>query len=662
MDLEDTKSVGGAGNRWLAWAVVAFLGALTWFVFGQTLRHDFINFDDGDYVFKNPHITRGLNWDGIAWAFTHVHAGNWHPLTWISHMADAQFYGANPGGHHLTNVIIHALTAALLFLVLRQMTGALWRSAFVAAVFAIHPLHVESVAWIAERKDVLSGLFFVLTLGAYLRYVRRGGLGRYLIVTGLFVLGLMCKPMLVSVPFILLLLDYWPLRCFDEKSATPGKLIVEKLPLVVIGVAACLVTVFAQKVAIQPIEKFPFLLRIGNALLAYVDYLRQTFWPTNLAIFYPWEASRIHLVGVGIALLVLIAISLLVFLLRRRGYPVTGWLWFLVMLGPVIGIVQVGNQAHADRYTYLPQIGLLLFLTWGLADLACRVRVLRHVFVPLAIVALAPLAWFARIQTSHWQDSERLWSHALSITTDNTVAEENLGQALYQKGNVNDALFHLDKALRIEPNDAIAHGALGAILLRVPEQQKEGLAHLKRSVEIYPNQAAVQSALGVALLEAGNASESLTHLEKAVALDPGDTDAHFNLGNTLLALLRPKEAVAEYERAFQLNPKDAEALNNLAWVLATWPDPAGRDGAKAVEWAEKADALTEHRSAVHGATLAAAYAEAGRFEDAVKAGEHALQLATDAGDKGRAEFISVQLELYRANTPLRDQRYAPPAE
>jgi tetratricopeptide (TPR) repeat protein len=662
MDLKDTKSMENPKNRWLAWAVAAFLLVITWFVFGQTFRHDFINFDDGDYVFKNAQVSRGLTWSGLGWAFTHVHAGNWHPLTWISHMADAQFYGLNPGGHHLSNVIIHGITAALLFLVLRQMTGALWRSAFVAAVFAIHPLHVESVAWIAERKDVLSGLFFVLTLGAYYRYVRRGGLGRYTIVTAFFVLGLMCKPMLVSVPFILLLLDYWPLGCFDEKSSTAGKLIVEKLPLVGIGVAASLVTVFAQTVAIQPLQKFPLFLRLGNALLAYVDYLRQTFWSVDLAIFYPWEAARIHLASVGIAALVLVAISLLAFFLRRRGYPVAGWLWFLIMLGPVIGIVQVGNQSHADRYTYLPQIGLLLFLTWGVADLVGRTRALRYVVGGLAFLTLVPLAWVARSQTSHWQNSERLWSHALSITTDNTVAEENLGQALYQQGKINDAISHLEQALRIEPNDAIAHGALGAILLRIPGQQREAMAHLQRSLEIYPDQAAVHSTLGVALLEAGNASESLTHLQKAIALDSANSDAHYNLGNTLLFLMRPQEAVAEYEHAFKMNPKDAEALNNLAWVLATWPNPAVRDGAKAVEWAEKADVLTEHRSAIHQATLAAAYAESGRFPDAIKTGEHAMQLAKDAGDSERAEFISVQLELYRANSPLRDQRFAPPAE
>jgi tetratricopeptide (TPR) repeat protein len=662
MNLEETKPVASTTNGWLALAIVIFLGALTWFVFGQTLHHEFINFDDGDYVFKNPKVTRGLSLDGVGWAFTHVHAGNWHPLTWISHMADCQFFGLDPAWHHLSNLLIHVLTAALLFLVLRQMTGALWRSAFVAAVFAIHPLHVESVAWVAERKDVLSGLFFVLTIAAYVRYVRRGGLGRYAIALALFALGLMCKPMLVSLPFVLLLLDYWPLRCFDEKGTTPGKLIVEKLPFLVLGAAACFVTVFAQRAAIQPIERFRFPLRLGNAVVACVDYLRQTFWPVDLAIFYPWDAARIQWTSVGIAAGILAAVTIAVFLLRRRGYLVTGWFWFLIMLAPVIGIVQVGNQAHADRYTYLPQIGLIVMVTWGISDLVGRWRPLRYILSSFAVLALVPLAWFARVQTSFWRDSEQLWSHALAVTTDNTVAEENLGQALYQHGKIDEALFHLDKVLRIEPNDAIAHGALGAILLRVPQQQKEAFAHLQRSLEIYPNQASVQSALGVALLEAGDAAESFKHLQTAIALDPDDSDAHFNLGNTLLRLMQPKEAVAEYERAFQMNPKDTEALNNLAWVLATWPDPAGRDGARAVEWAEKADALTQQRSAIHAETLAAAYAEAGRFTDAIRTAERALKLATNAGDNDRAEFIRVQLELYHSNTPLRDQRFVPPPD
>ena len=657
MDELTAKSGEPAKNGWIAFVVAIFLGGLTWLVFGQTVQHEFINFDDGDYVFKNLPVTRGLTLDGVVWAFTHMHAGNWHPLTWISHMLDCQLYGLQPWGHHLTNVVIHGATAVFLFLALRKMTGSLWRSAFVAAVFAVHPLHVESVAWVAERKDELSALFFVLTILAYVRYVRRGGFLRYATVMVVFALGLMCKPMLVTLPLVLLLLDYWPLGCFEQKGATLGRLIMEKVPLLAMAVGAGVATLFAQSAAVQPIARYPILLRLGNAVIAYVDYLRQTFWPVDLAIFYPWDASRINLPNVGMALIILVGVTVAVLLLRRRRYLVTGWFWFVIMLGPVIGILQVGNQARADRYTYLPQIGLVLLLTWAAADLLGRWRAGRGLLAVVAIALVAPLAWMARGQTAFWHDSEQLWRHALACTTDNTVAEENLAQALYQHGKIDEALFHLDKALRIEPNDAIAHGALGTILLGVPQQAKEAFGHLQRSLEIYPNQPAVQSALGVALLEAGNAAESLKHLQAAIALDPDDSDLHYNLGNTLLHLMQPKEAVAEYERAFQMNPKDAEALNNLAWVLATWPDPAGRDGAKAVEWAEKADAMTQQKSAVHAATLAAAYAEVGRFPDAITAADRGLKLATDAGDRDRAEFIRVQLELYHSNSPLRDQRF-----
>jgi len=481
-------------------------------------------------------------------------------------------------------------------------------------------------------------------------------------VLALFALGLMCKPMLVSVPFVLLLLDYWPLRCFEQKGATFGRLVVEKLPLIVLSLAACFVTVFAQRPAIQPIERFPFILRLGNALVACLDYLRQTFLPVNLAVFYPWDAARISWLTVGIAVGVLAAVSVCVFLARRRGYPVTGWFWFLIMLGPVSGIVQVGRQAHADRYTYLPQIGLAILVTWAIADLVGRSRALRYLVATCAFLAVFALAWFAHAQTEYWRDSEKLWTRALETTTDNVVAEENLGQALYQRGKVNDALSHLDKALRIEPNDAVAHGAIGAILIQLPQQGPEAVNHLQRSVELDPSQPSIQSALGVALLENGNAEESLKHLQAAIALDPNDGDEHYNLGNTLLQLLRPKDAVAEYERALQINRNDTAAINNLAWVLATWPEPAGRDGAKAVDWAEKGDALTQKRSAVHAATLAAAYAEVGRFADAIKTAERALQLANDGGDTQRAEFISVQLELYHANVPVRDQRFATPPQ
>jgi Flp pilus assembly protein TadD len=349
-----------------------------------------------------------------------------------------------------------------------------------------------------------------------------------------------------------------------------------------------------------------------------------------------------------------------VLLLRRRRYLVTGWFWFLIMLGPVIGIIQVGNQARADRYTYLPQIGFVLLLTWAARDLLGAWQAGRYLLAVAAIAIVVSLAWVARAQTAFWTNSEMLWSHALSATTDNTVAEENLGQALYERGKIEQAVSHLERALVIEPNDAIAHGALGAILLKV-SQREQALVHLQRSLEIYPNQAGVQSTLGVALLEAGDVEGSLKHLETATRLDPGDNDAHYNLANTLLQLRRPRDAVAEYQRAVEINPNDTEALNNMAWVLATWPEDDGRDGARAVQWAEKADALAQQRNPVITATLAAAYAEAGRFDDARSTADRALKVAVDQRDNAHAEFIRVQIEVYRDNRPLRDQRYARPA-
>ena len=421
--------------------VCIFLAAITWLVFGQTLRHEFVNYDDDEYVFKNAQVARGLTLEGIVWAFTHVHSANWHPLTWISHMLDCQFYGLNPGGHHLTNVLLHAATAILLFLVLRQMTGTFWRSAFVAAVFAIHPLRVESVAWVAERKDVLSGLFFMLTIGAYVRYARAPWSPlRYGLVVLLFALGLMCKPMLVTMPFVLLLLDYWPLNRFAtlqgqaEHTNIRRRLILEKLPLLGLGLASCVVTLFAQRDSMAPVAKISLPLRLGNAVVAYVDYLREMFWPADLAVLYPWEEARLGVSNTVGAIVLLAGISAGVFVLRRRRYLVTGWLWYLVMLGPVIGILQVGNQARADRYTYLPQIGLYLLLTWGAADLCARWRYRRLLLASLSGIILVALIFSARAQASYWQDSETLWSHALACTTDNIIAEGNLGQACYAKG------------------------------------------------------------------------------------------------------------------------------------------------------------------------------------------------------------------------------------
>jgi tetratricopeptide (TPR) repeat protein len=615
----------GRKDRWPVFGICIFLGAITWLVFGQTLRHDFVNVDDTEYVLKNVEVARGLTIEGAVWAFTHFHASNWHPLTWISHMLDCQLFGLSPGGHHLTNVLLHMATAISLFLVLRQMTAALWRSAFVAAVFAIHPLRVESVAWVAERKDVLSGLFFVLTIGAYVRYARHPSRTGYAAVTVLFALGLMCKPMLVTLPFVLLLLDYWPLNRAGNRNFPQvlRGLFLEKLPLFVLAAASCLVTLFAQKGVIQPFASISFPFRAANAFISYAAYLRQLFWPSNLAALYPFPSGGIALPGI-LSLILLAVISLGVFILRRRyPYLVTGWLWYLIMLGPVIGILQVGIQARADRYTYLPQIGLYVLLTWAVADLCARWRYTRLVPGILASIFLPALAFTARLQASYWQDSQSLWSHAIACTADNAAAQTNLGQAYYEKRTMDKAIAHYERALQIDPNQVLAH-----------------------------------SALGLALLDSGRPDESVTHLRKALEINPNFADAHYNLGNTFLRMGRANEAIAQYYQTLAINPHDIEALNNTAWILATWPEGTIRDGAKAIELAERADSFTHGESPVISATLAACYAEAGRPAEAVKTAERALQLATALGNAARADSIRAQIALYQSGAAFRDRRYA----
>src|SRR5262245_29616144 len=394
---------GGHAKPWLTDLPVCLgLVAVTWAVFGQTLTHDFVNFDDHVYVYKNPLVVRGLSTEGIIGAFTHAHARNWHPLTTLSHMLDCQLYGLNAGGHHLTNVILHTISVLLLFLVLKQMTDALWQSAFVAALFAIHPLHVESVAWIAERKDVLSAVFFLLTLAAYFQYTRAPSALRYLLVALLFAFGLMSKPMLVTVPFVLLLLDYWPLRRIGAQKSEVRRrlptLITEKTPFFAMSVFSCIATLFAQRQGPSAIDQLPFLWRLENTFVTYVTYIWQMLWPAQLAVFYPHPNDRLPVVEVTAAIALLVGISLVAIYLRRtKPYLVTGWFWYLGMLVPVIGLVQVGEQAHADRYTYLPQIGLYIMIAWTIGDLLLESTRLRRALVgviaAMAVVSLGACAF-----------------------------------------------------------------------------------------------------------------------------------------------------------------------------------------------------------------------------------------------------------------------------
>ncbi len=427
--------------------VCAVIVVLIWIVFGQTLGHDFINYDDKVYVYGNSLVTAGLSLRGLSQAFVDTQTNNWHPLTIISHMIDCQFSDLKAGGHHFTNVFLHTIAAVLLFFWLRNITGRFWSSAFVTALFAIHPLRVESVAWIAERKDVLSAVFFFLTLGANVRYTRARSFGRYLTMSILFACGLMSKPMLVTTPVVLLLLDYWPLNR-SQKSEIRGQksqpqvwlgLVIEKLPLFMLSAASSIAALALQVQSSESVGQLPFGWRLQNALVTYVTYIWQMFWPANLAIFYPHSDNRLAVWQVALAAAFLIAMTWVAFALRRnRPYLLVGWLWYLIMLLPVIGIVEVGLQGHADRYTYLPHVGLYVALTWLVAGVARSLPRRKQILAAIGsgiVVTLSVCAWK---QTTYWRNSETLWAHTLAATTDNDVALTNLGTSLMERGQLDE--------------------------------------------------------------------------------------------------------------------------------------------------------------------------------------------------------------------------------
>jgi protein O-mannosyl-transferase len=554
----------GLNDRWRVAGVCLFLAAIVWAVFGQTTHDEFVNYDDGVYVYENPEVARGLTFPGIAWAFTHFYASNWHPLTWLSHMLDCQFYGLHPGGHHLTNVLLHITTVIALFLVLRQMTGFLWRSAFVAAVFAIHPLRVESVAWVAERKDVLSGLFFMLTIGAYVRYARRPwSPGRYGLVMLLFALGLMCKPMLVTLPFVLLLLDRWPLQRVEPAR----RLVMEKLPLLALAAASCVVTILAQHEAIQSTGSYPPALRFENASVSGMVYLGQMVWPAGLAVFYPYPHNGLPAWAVIVAPILLLSISAEVFILRKtRPYLLVGWLWYLVMLAPVIGIVQAGFQSHADRYTYLPQIGIYVAVTWLAAEWTAKRPAARVAIGYLAAGVLAVLMVCAWKQAAYWQNSESLWGHTLDCTVDNVNAHLNLGNALLQKGRVNDAIVQYQQALQIEPDYAQVHYNLGNAFLQKGSMD-DAITQYQEALRFDPGYAQADNNLGYALLQKGNVDNAIAHYQSALQIDPDYAEAHNNLGYALLQKGSVDEAIIHFQKALEIQPDYAQAHNNLGNAL-----------------------------------------------------------------------------------------------
>jgi protein O-mannosyl-transferase len=677
----------GLDNRWLIPGICLFLAAIIWVVFGQTLSHDFVNYDDGQYVYDNPVVQKGLTWEGFHWALTYGQIGHWHPLTWLSHMLDCQFYGLNSGGPHLTNILLHTSTTILLFLLLRRMTGFLWRSAFVAAVFAIHPLRVESVAWVAERKDVLSALFFMLTLWAYVRYVLRPSMIRYSVVALFFALGLLSKNMLVTMPFILLLLDYWPLNRFaDASPPVLRRLVAEKIPLFVLMVGSCVATALVPETVFAGL-RLPFPLRMENAVVSYVIYLRQMIYPSGLACIYPNPTNHLPFWQVGEALALLLAISGTVWAFRKtRPCLVVGWLWYLGMMIPVIGIVQISFYAHADRYTYLPQIGLYLLLTWIAVDLCAGWRLRRVVLGFCSTIILAALIFCARTQTSYWRNSESLWNHTLACTSDNAIAYDyrggsflrqgrleeeiadfqraleiepyyaeaqyDLGTALLQKGQLNEAITHFQKALEINTNYADAYDNLGNALLQKGNVDA-AIDHFRMALKIMPGSAEAHNNIGNALLQTGNLDEAIVHFQQALQIKPDYAEAYYNLGNALLQKGDMGEAITNYQRALQIRPDYAKALNNLACLLAACPQASLRNGNKAVELAQRANQLGGNVNPTFLDTLAIAYAEAGRFPEAVETAQRAIQLARSQSNTALADSIQPQLELYQAGIPFR---------
>jgi tetratricopeptide (TPR) repeat protein len=618
-------------------AVCALLALAAALVFGRAVQYEFVNFDDDIYLYENPWLADGPTAEAAAWAFTGFYAANWHPLTWLSHLLDVRLYGFWAGGHHLTNVLLHAVNAILLFLVLRRMTGRLWPSGLAAALFAIHPLHVESVAWVSERKDVLSGLCFMLTLAAYLGYVRRPfSLPRYLLVVLCFALGLLAKPMLVTLPLVLLLLDYWPLGRWRPsgdcplqpapstaggRPGFPWRLFIEKVPLLLLAAASCAVTLIAQSTAVVASEQLPWNERLANAVVSYARYLGQSFWPACLAVWYPHPQHTLPWWTVAGCAMFLLGASLLA-LIWRRSYPylLVGWLWYLGMLVPVIGLVQVGSQARADRYMYLPLIGLSLAVAWGAAQFADASADHRRACGIVAATVLSLLGGCAWQQVSYWQDSETLWTHTLECTSRNCVAYGNLGLALARKGRtveailnfreaiaikpdqpelhyhlgdalavdgrVDEAILNYQEALLLDPDYAAARKHLGFLLAtrgrtdepgnRYPEAHyelgnalaecgrlDEAAAHYQAALAIRPDFAEAHNNLGILLAECGQLDQAIAHYQAALRSAPDSAKAHNNLGNALVRLGRIEEAAAHYRKALEIQPDDADARRNL---------------------------------------------------------------------------------------------------
>jgi tetratricopeptide (TPR) repeat protein len=547
------------------------LSLLICFAFESVRLNDFVAFDDEKYVTENAQVRAGLTRESVSWSLSTTHFNNWHPLTWLSHMLDVELYGLNAGGHHLTNLLIHILNSLLLFGLLKRMTGNLWPSAFVAGLFALHPLRVEVVAWVSERKELLSMFFALLSIWAYAGYARRGGIARYLLTASLFALGLMAKPMLVTLPLVLLLLDYWPL---ERMRLGARALLLEKLPLLTLSAASSVVTFIAQRGSMEPALMVPMELRAANAVVSYVRYMGQVIWPSHLSILYthpnlpggtPWSAWQVA--GAGLLLLL---ISALVLRVHRKRYALVGWLWYLCTLLPVIGLVQVGEQAMADRYTYLPMIGLCIIVAWGARDLSARwasrrMLIRRLMFVSALAVLLACMAasWW---QTRYWRDSAALFGRALQVNPTNPTVHYDLAVVLEAQGKREQAIRHWSEALRLKPGFAKAHNNLGVMLVR-EGRLDEAVSHYRQALRIDPDYVDAHYNLANVLGHREEFDGAIRHYREALRVEPDHAGARFNIGSALVSQGRFDEAIPHYQELLRKNPDHAKARRNLDILL-----------------------------------------------------------------------------------------------
>ncbi|NOS71197.1 MAG: tetratricopeptide repeat protein [Verrucomicrobia bacterium] len=644
------------------------LALITLVAYLPVRQHEFVTYDDNDYITENLVVQNGLTPAGVEWAFTTWHASNWHPLTWLSHMLDCELFDLDAGAHHLVNALIHTANAILLLALLLRLTGNLWPAAIVAALFAWHPLHVESVAWASERKDVLSAFFALLTLLAYAGYVEKSKAwnapakfyhGGALLF---FALGLLAKPMLVTLPFVLLLLDWWPLqRLVNSKSQSSFRLVLEKWPFFLLSAVSCVITFLAQRgSAVLTVEQHSLHLRAGNALLSCANYLLKTVWPVNLAIPYPLPAS-LPIASVFVSAAVLALISWLVWRARRDTPSLLiGWLWFLGMLVPVIGIVQVGRQAMADRYTYLPHIGLFIAVVYGFQNLTTRWHIKSAALFSVVGAILAACLLGTELQLRFWLNSEILFTHTLAVTKNNAIAHINLGVALEQKGRRDDALFQYRAALRIDPGYVQAHNNL-AILLDAMDHNDEALAEYQEALRLNPKAALAHCNLGTLLVKLGRFDEASSHYSEAARLAPNDPRPHYLKGKAELRRSQSAAAITHFRDALQRNPNDLRTLTFLARVLASDNNAQVRTGAEAVVLAERANTLTGGGDAFVLDTLAMAYAEAGRFVEAQRTIQAALDLAKTTGETPPPALQQRQ-QLYLANRAFRETATNQPPE